>query len=512
MIRQYNLYRLIHSLSQGEKRSFRFYAKKYEKKNDSAYVRLYEILNGMSSYNGEILEKSLRKESFYNQASVISNQLFNLILASLRTRKLDNNPMFSINEKVEFAQILFERGLFRDAKNYIIRAKEIAQRTQQYEQLLFVFSQEHHLMKVLLSIKDYETYAYDLRKEQKKVWEIVQNQQDYKELIDNLYHIYRQHDMPRNEKEQNRYRHFFEHELLQDEKKALSLKALIDFYRIYMFYYESLGQRHQAYNCIKTQLDLLNKNDFFIKVYPDTYISILNNVLFVGIELNKYDDYEKHLMILQNIENKIGKLNKYLEYRVWEIVHSTKLEYFVKMQNIEEGLKLVREIKKGIGDFQNVGIRIDRIVRLYFGLSLLHFYKNDWDKAGKWTAKVLEYEDSKTALHIMGYTKILDLLLHFNQKNYQFLQHQIKMVWRYLQSNKRLFELESCILKYLKQLCVQKHPIEHKEVLQHFLDEINILKAQNLNSPIVSHFKIHFWIESHLRSISFSELIAIQSP
>ena len=113
-----------------------------ECKNENAYVRLYEILNAMSSYDSETLEKSLKKESFYKQSSVVSNQLFNLVLASLRTRKLDNNPMFSINEKIEFAQILFERGLFRDAKNYIFRAKEIAQKTQQYEQLLFIFSQK----------------------------------------------------------------------------------------------------------------------------------------------------------------------------------------------------------------------------------------------------------------------------------------------------------------------------------------------------------------------------------
>ncbi|MGB1206685.1 MAG: hypothetical protein ACPG5B_13625 [Chitinophagales bacterium] len=510
MIRQYNLYRLIHSLSQGEKRSFRFYAKKYQKKNDSAYVRLYEILNGMASYNAEILEKSLKNERFYKQTSVVSNQLFNLILASLHTRKLEHNPMFLINEKVEFAQILFERGLFRDSKNYIVRAKEIAQNTQQYEQLLFVFSQEHHLMKHWLSIKDYQIYAYDLRKEQKKVWKIVQNQHDFSELIDKLYHIYRQHDMPRNEEETNRYRHLFEHELLKDEKHALSLKARIDFHRIYMFYYESLGKRHDAYKHIRLQLDLLNENDFFIKVYPDTYISVLNNVLFVGLELAKYDEYHKHLLILQHLEKKIGKLNKYLAYRIWEITYSTKLEYFVKLQQIEQGLQLVEDIKKGVNNFQNVGLRIDRIIRMYFGVALLFFYDNNWQKASEWTAKVLEYENSKTALHIMGYTKILDLLLHFNQKNYHFLQHQTKTVWRYLQRNNRLFELEMCILKYLKLLCMQKHAIERKEVLQNFLEEIDILKERNMNNPLIGHLKVHFWVESHLRNISFSVLIELQ--
>jgi len=510
MIRQYNLYRLIQSLSQGEKRSFRFYAKKYHKKNDSAYVRLYEILNGMSNYNAENLEKALKNESFYKQSSVVSNQLFNLILASLRARKLDNNPMFSINEKIEFAQILFERGLFRDAKNYIFRAKELAKKTQQYEQLLFIFSQEHHLMKHLLSIKDYQTYAYELRKEQQKLWKIVQNQQDFSNLIDRLYHIYRQHDMPRHESEAERYTSLFEHELLQDESQALSLKALIDFHRIYMFYYESLGKREDAYRHIKIQLDLLNENDFFIKVYPDIYISVLNNVIFIGLELSKYDDYHNNLAILQNIEKKIGKLNKYLEYRIWEITHSTQLEYFVKKIEIKQGLSLVKEIKKGVSNFQNVGISIDRIIRMYFGLSLLHFYDNKWGKANEWIIKVLEYEDSKTALHIMGYTKILDLMLHFNQKNYHFLQRHIKTVWRYLQRNKRLFELESCILKYLKELCMQKHSIDHKNILQNFLAEINILKAKNMNSPLISHLKIDIWIESHLRNTPFSVLILVQ--
>ena len=117
------LFTIIKSLTKAEKRNFRLYVQRLQSNEDVLYVRLFDILDKAEEYDeGEVLEKmgDIPKPQFVN----IKRHLYTQVLKSLRLI-FENIESIKVREQIDFAHILYSKGLYLQAFKLLDRVKEM---------------------------------------------------------------------------------------------------------------------------------------------------------------------------------------------------------------------------------------------------------------------------------------------------------------------------------------------------------------------------------------------------
>ena len=134
------LFQLIQSLERSEKRNFKLYITRNTGSNDLKIVQLFDALEGMKQYDEELLLKknpTLQKQ----QLSNLKAHLYREILASLRLLKQDENIDLQIHEQLDFARILYNKGLYLQSLKLLEKVKEFSKANNQatyLQQILFL--------------------------------------------------------------------------------------------------------------------------------------------------------------------------------------------------------------------------------------------------------------------------------------------------------------------------------------------------------------------------------------
>ena len=137
-----DLFQLIKSLDQAEKRYFKIYSAQHVKGDQNIYVRLFEAIVAQRRYDEIALVRQFRGETFTKQFSVTKNYLYKIILRSLRSYHSGQDVESVINQELESAKILYGKGLYKKCLKIIRKIKQLARKYQKFEQLLNILKWE----------------------------------------------------------------------------------------------------------------------------------------------------------------------------------------------------------------------------------------------------------------------------------------------------------------------------------------------------------------------------------
>jgi hypothetical protein len=134
------LFQLIKSLEKGEKRNFKLYIQRNTSSENLKVVQLFDALDKMENYDEELLLKkneAIKKQ----QLSNIKAHLYKQILLSLRLINDEENIDILLHEQMDFARILYNKGLYLQSLKVLDKLKETAtsnnQITFQLQAILF---------------------------------------------------------------------------------------------------------------------------------------------------------------------------------------------------------------------------------------------------------------------------------------------------------------------------------------------------------------------------------------
>ena len=134
-----DLYELIHSLNKSEKRYFKIEAAKYTS-DKNIYLVVYELLEKQRTYNPQALKRALEKThpKAVKRLTTTKNYLYTLILKTLNAYYEDKSSVFEFNKRIQQVEILFFKGLYKQAEKILKQAKKIAVKMGLYPQQLLV--------------------------------------------------------------------------------------------------------------------------------------------------------------------------------------------------------------------------------------------------------------------------------------------------------------------------------------------------------------------------------------
>src|SRR5215207_2073359 len=149
------LFQLIKSLQKGEKRNFKLYIRRNTSNEDLKIIKLFDVLDRMNEYDEAVVLtkiEDIKKEQLANRKS----HLYKQILASLRLLETSENIDLQLHEQLDYARILYNKGLYLQSLKILDKTKENARAHNQYSflvQILF-FEKKIESLHITRSLQD----------------------------------------------------------------------------------------------------------------------------------------------------------------------------------------------------------------------------------------------------------------------------------------------------------------------------------------------------------------------
>jgi len=149
------LFQLVKSLKKWEKRNFKLYVKRNTASDDLKIIYLFDALDKMDAYDEAVLLKK-NKGLSKQQLSNVKSNLYKQILASLRLIRSENDIVVQLHEQLDYAEILYNQGLYLQSLKVLDRIKEYAREYHQhsYVQETLFFEQKIEALHITRSMQD----------------------------------------------------------------------------------------------------------------------------------------------------------------------------------------------------------------------------------------------------------------------------------------------------------------------------------------------------------------------
>lgn len=411
---------LVGSLGKGEKKHFRLSLP--AKKSGRDYVALFDALE--------------KKKRGYEARQDTRRYLFQHIMKGLCEMQAERSVDARLFQLLTGADVLYGKGLMKARKKMLEQARALATLHEKFELLLEITRQER------IGIHD-PLLSGKILAEQQEYITRIQHINEYKHLSAKISALYTSSGEIRTKKQQRQYEKLLAHPLLKNRKAAVSTEEKY-FYCSILFVYYALVENNRKALALNTELirhleerpQLLEQ-----KLWQKRYVVILDNH-FLGA--NAAGNTKLAEEILNKLKLQPGYLGSFSLHYV------NLLGTIIRSGNFSSAQQHLNDIELLV---RRPGAEIHEPSKAAFfmNVSCAYFCMGNYPKALEWLNRILNDPQLYTREDIPGIAKIYNLILHFELKNFDYLDHLVRSAYRYLKKKNRLFRFEAAFLDFIQK-------------------------------------------------------------
>ena len=497
------LFQLVKSLKKSEKRNFKLYVKRNTASEDLKIIYLFDALDKMEVYDEvELLTKNKRLSK--QQLSNVKAHLYKQILSSLRLIRGENNIVIQLHEQLDYAEILYNQGLYLQSLKVLDRIKENAREFHQYSYTLetLFFEQKIEALHITRSMQD---RAGKLAAEMLAVNEQIQLSGKLSSLSLQLYGWYIQHGVARNEKDEIAVKDFFE-SILPAQMPAL--KGFYENLYLYQCYswFAFIGQDFLSYyRYTHRWVEIFDKEPAMIPIETAHYIKGMHNLLGAHFDLLNYPKFLETLGRFEKFfASQAVQENDNNRIQTFVYLHIAKINQHFINGTFSEGLALIPFIENKLKEYE-IYLDRHRILIFYYKFASLYFGSGDYENTIKYLNKIINWKmDLRTDLQC--YSRLLHLIAHYELGNYDLLEYLIKSVYRFMSKMENLSKVEEEIFRFLRK-SFQLGPKQLKPEFSSLLERLKTYEKNRFETRAFVYLDIISWLESKLRDLPVQMII-----
>jgi len=495
------LFYLIQSLSKSEKKSFKLIVNQYSKGGNNNYTLLFDVIDQMKIYNHELLVEKLKNKVGEKNISPLKVQLTNVILKSLRNKYSTSNVNFKVRMYTDYVYILFEKGLYPQAKKILFKAKEIALENELYLAL-------DNLAILECKIAEKESNKEAIKFYLEETYPIIKNARKLNDLLAEFEYLHAKirYFLLEGKSYENEYlvsqlEEIIDNPVMKIEVEDYSSSCQIEFHCIWGHYHYVKLNKYKAYYHRKKVLELIPFKPFIIREW-------LTHARFLLIGLSRFKMYKEYDLELSYITDKIKQVPKEVRTDSFEdelnitlfninLNNDLTAGLFSKILSYSEDVELFLATSK---------YQIDSNLRMVFQYNLCYAYigNNDYKRALYWVNRLI---NTNTDLRedLQSYIRIMNICIHHKLGNESLIENLIQSTTRFLQKTNRYNALESSFMLFSK-----KHFIGNKSSqldMKTDLEFLEVLKDTEKAKESLSLFDLISWLKSCVSNISMEEVI-----
>ncbi len=494
------LVRLIKSLSKAEKRSFKLYAKRVGGKDTALFIQLFDVLDKQNFYDEEAIFQKVPgiKRS---QLSNLKRHLYRQILTSLRLLHISKNTDIEIREQIDFARVLYNKGLYRQSLKLLDRVKTQA-RSHHQDALHLEIVEFEKLIESRHITRSIDTRAEELTLESEHRHQVVSNTTRLSNLALKLYSLFVKSSHVKNEHEALYVREFFRSNLPELNFDELTFYERVYYCQCFCWYYYIVQNFPLYFKYTQKWIDQFEVYEGMKERDPELYLRGLHNLLTALFYSNHYDRFRQVLKQLEGfILKNADDFDTNLEVQAFSYLYTAKINKHYLEGSFTVGLFLVTELEEKLNLYQS-HLDTRRILIFYYKIACLYFGSGDNGRTIDYLNNIINYKAGALSGDIQCYARILHLIAHFELGHFALLEYLVKSVYRFLAKMEDLNVVQREILRFLRKELrsdpthlrpafiqlksklekLQDHPSERRSFL--YLDIISWLESKIQGRPV----------------------------
>jgi len=502
-----HLFKLIKSLTKAEKRNFKLYVNRIGAGENTKFLSLFEAIDKQKKYN----EVDILKKTPSIKPSQLSNLKANLsknLLTSLRLMAQQSDVDIMLRQQLDYAKILYNKALYQQSLITLNKAKIQAKKANR-EILYFEMVEFEKLIESQYVTRSIENRADELTAESDYLNERISLSANLSNLAIRLYGFYIKNGHIRNEEDQIILTDFFHRYMPAYEFDKISFFEKLYLYQSHVWYYLILQDFLMVYRYSFKWVELFKEYPDAIQNQTDLYIKGINNMLDGLYFTQEYKRFKKTLDgLLAITDNKSIIISKNVELLLYQYYYTHLINWYFMEGKFTEGLTMIPKI---IEFLDNNEIYIDNHVEMvfYYKIACLYFGSGDNKNTVKYLNLVINFKDVELRSDIQCFSRILNLIAHFEMENFDLLEYLVKNTYRFLSKMEDLHRTQKEMLFFLRRL-PNTPENELNNAFKLLLVELKKLRNDPYERRPFLYLDIISWLESKISGMPVQEVIRIK--
>jgi hypothetical protein len=529
------LFEMIRSLSKAEKRNFRLYARRIQGQgeHDAKFMQLFDLLEKQKEYDENTLVRKFKevekgKENVDNgsedgtksQLSNLKRHLYQHILTSLRLMEIHKNEEIQVREWIDYASILYGRGLYLQSLKLLAKAKVLAEKIKHdLLQLEIVeFEKKIESRHITRSSTERMEELMNGAKNQGENSLNIAQLSNYKLLLQRKFinHGHAMNDADRDEiiKEfQNGFP-------LENDDAANTFFQKIYLYQVYYWHYYLLLDYAKCQKYCEKWVELYHAEPKMIEMDVDMYMIGMHQLLIMAFLQRDHPVFNVNLEKFELFrKTHYPKLNPNSRILSFLFVHQGRFNRDFLEGSFSRGVedtipKTLKRIKKYDHQLDPHKVQI-----FYFKIAWMYLGAGKPGTAVDYLNKILN-QPGKTLRDDMSiYASLLFIMAHYDLKSFDFLDYTVNNTHRAIMKQKKdskndqsskdgggPSKLQLISINFLRQL-IGAAPDERIKLFQKFRNNLKELKDDPYERRSFVFLDIEAWVESKIQNKRIEEVV-----
>ncbi|WKK65408.1 hypothetical protein QZH61_12565 [Lutimonas zeaxanthinifaciens] len=501
------LFLLVKSLTKSEKRQFKLYAGRLGGNSEKNFIALFSILDKQEVFDEkQILAKTnIKKQQLSNSKA----HLYRQILVSLKLNPIHQNAKMQVREQLDFATILFNKGLHKQSLKVLDKAKSIALANEDTT-LAFSIVELEKVVESQYITRSLSSRADDLISQSKDLGERTLMLSKLSNLSLQLYSMLLKKGYVSNDKDFEEVRTFFKESIPEYDIKELGLIEKLYLYKAYLWYNFIVQDFVSGYRYAQKWVDLFYYNPEMKKTNPVFYLKGINYLLeslFLIQHLTKFRSTLNFFEEELNHQNFL--INENTESLAFLYLYLNKINLYFLEGNFNLGLDLIPEV---LEEIESHRLKIDdhHVMVFYYKFASLYFGASKYEQCIFYLEKIIKNRQLGMREDLLCFTRILNLVAHYEAGMDQNLEALIKSTYKFLIKMNELHLVQQRIISFLRNLS-NIYPHELKNAFVELHKELKVFENHPYEKRSFMYLDIISWLESKIQNVPVETIIKQKS-
>lgn len=494
-------YELVKSLTKTEKRYFKLYCR--FQRGDKSYLVLFEIIDSQKIFSEKIISQKFLAKNRSTNFPAVKKYLFDQLVASLkaygRYKDLDSDH----TDLIETYKVLHYKGLHGQSGKLLNKIKSITFGDDAFIRHFYVLLLEY-LREMFNTDDTNPDRIHKLLEEKKHTFNIIQNYTMVGDLFSYQRLYLRKKLYCRTKKEKDELTKLMSPVLKTKESDMMSRTALAMRTMGLCDYYMAIGKPGKAFEISKVHLDLSAGRSDKIDT---TTISEHAQHLWLCIRSGIYEGFDENInkfkTLLGTMRNKQKFMMGYERWYNYSFIFYNRTGQFTRAVAFLDSEKAI--MAKTGNDFS-----MKAKIMLWYFTAYNNYAMKDQRAALKMIQRIMN--NTNDGMEEYSFAKLLLMFIHYDLKNYELLEYQVRSYQRLMRKTERLYKCEKIMLDFFNTVSATHTKKQRQQQLEELKKQITTVFKNPYERGFSFYFDIHSWIESQLTGKDFAYVVQKSIP
>lgn len=499
------LFILVKSLTKAEKRNFKLYATRSQSGEDSKFLQLFDALDRMSQYDDKVIIKkvaSIEKRHLSN----LKRHLYKQILTSLRLIYIQKNIDIQIREQLDFARILYGKGMYMQSLRLLERIKQTA--VDHHQDVLHLEILEFQKLiesRHVTHSRQVENKMERLLMESLRRSQITHDINLLSALNIQIHGYYIQFGHATSEEDRQNTLEFFNTHVPEGlDHRQLTFFEKANLYQSWMWLHYINMNLTKAQESAAQWVNLFMEDPRMSGKDPDLYIRSLYYLLMLLFLNQEKEDFARYRLHLEEfIDNTWEDLNDNSKMLAGVYRNLTLLNGYLITNDFKSGIAAIPAMQKSLAPYENY-IDEYRSLLFDFKFAYLHFAVGDFDKALDFLNNIVLVKNPQLPKDLQIYATLLQIKCLYKTEQYDLMSYFISPLSRLINKYPSKNKTQLAILDFLKKLAMAP-PAEAEQIFHAWYEQIASLRKDPFENKAQFYLRPELWIKSHLENQTVQE-------